>query len=1148
MRASRKKFQTTRNLFLGFLALVTVATVVYINLVNPLFSQAASSYMMATITDDNSTVDFSPGNNNVTATFSYMKVSSSTSDSKIYSAKIILTNLPTGKSKTLKVTLPMGMVWVDDASGDGNLASQLESPDGITSESLNVSPVLGYTFSNSGSRIYHILESSTALTVNIQVKADRTISLTEINDAIKATLSISGESDTIATLSKVSVPTGATTPGNYHGSNRTLYVSRGIDYQTNENLYRRVTAYVVAGYDQVVRLYTQMSFKLTVSDPRAIIKLNADNNLWSIDSSDSANGNYTITFTPETAVHGVYNVPYTINFSNSIPVGTEVQLEYHDGHVLMWTPSGINDISFGGSNTVKFVTLPDEASVAVGQSTLNPNLATSTTQNNNKTSVGLQREEIGTLGYSYINNRGSTDSTPQTLELNFNTNGNTTFGVMAVVIPCGQGVTSIASVDYKTQSNNTWRTATISGGKICSTAGTGHAHITYADLGLTRPSDSNPGNYIKAIRYNLGVIPKGTQLMTTTTYTEGIFIYGRRLNASAGQFTVQSYGTDNDTGITTVNTPAYGGDEGFKDGSIDIAVNKAPVVDAGNRLNFQWTLGTWGNATTLYPYNSPNPVIYIRSELKDSNGNFLPLKDIKVKDSGARGSADITSKFGTITYEDTATARIYKLDGRNVTDGSAAIIHGYVKDTGVTTTGLVITYSVDTDYATPDQRFNLEDALFVQDTVSKTFRTHSITGDPFGISDTPGYENQMVHVATNLYYQVRGFSSVGVDNSARRAGTSDWTKWDEGDDSIISSSDTNIEMKTTVMNNSGVAITNPTIVYVPIPKNGENWGALSYNNQAFNFSMALTGAVTKGSGTNNFTVTYGTNVTPSDDGEALNNQSSKFSASPANWDNVNCIKIVANNIPANPAGTISEYDFTYTLKVVDPASAGDGTLNTWRPVYYQNLVNSNGDVFSGWKNSSYISLKLVDGKINGTLFLDVNENGKFDSGESALTEADWIIALYNKSTNELVKTTTTNANGEYAFGEIPMSADGYYIIVTNKHPLNAAANVSYFFAPKGTTSNTGAYNTDNQAVGDEGSNPIHQTAIIDPISPSMTAGQATYNIGVISWQNNPVLSGINTNGAALYNILMLCGAVGILIIGIVYYRFGARRTSNRITR
>ena len=178
MRASRKKFQTTRNLFLGFLALVTVATVAYINLVNPLFSQAASSYMTATITDDNGTVDFSPGNNNAVATFSYMKVGSSTSDSKIYSVKITLTNLPTGKSKSLKVTLPIGMAWVDDASGDNNLVSQLESPNGITSESLNVAPVLGYTFNRSGSRIYHILDSKPAIVVNIQVKADRSISLT----------------------------------------------------------------------------------------------------------------------------------------------------------------------------------------------------------------------------------------------------------------------------------------------------------------------------------------------------------------------------------------------------------------------------------------------------------------------------------------------------------------------------------------------------------------------------------------------------------------------------------------------------------------------------------------------------------------------------------------------------------------------------------------------------------------------------------------------------------------------------------------------------------------------------------------------------------------------------------------------------------
>ena len=270
--------------------------------------------------------------------------------------------------------------------------------------------------------------------------------------------------------------------------------------------------------------------------------------------------------------------------------------------------------------------------------------------------------------------------------------------------------------------------------------------------------------------------------------------------------------------------------------------------------------------------------------------------------------------------------------------------------------------------------------------------------------------------------------------------------------------------------------------------------------------MALTGAVTKGSGTNNFTVTYGTNVTPSDDGETLNGQSAKFAANPANWDNVNCIKIVANNIPANPVGTISKYDFTYTLKTINTASATDGTLDTWRPVYYQNLVNSNGDNFAGWKNGNYVSLKLVDGKLNGKIFLDTNENGKLDSGESALNESGWSLALYNKSSNELVKTTTTNSNGEYSFGEIPMSANGYYITVTNKHPINGTGT-TYLFTPKGTASNTGSYNTDNQAAGDQTSSPIHKTAKIDPISPSMTAGQATYNIGVVAYSATESYSG-----------------------------------------
>ena len=134
----------------------------------------------------------------------------------------------------------------------------------------------------------------------------------------------------------------------------------------------------------------------------------------------------------------------------------------------------------------------------------------------------------------------------------------------------------------------------------------------------------------------------------------------------------------------------------------------------------------------------------------------------------------------------------------------------------------------------------------------------------------------------------------------------------------------------------------------------------------------------------------------------------------------------------------------------------------------------------------------------GEIFVDADENGKKNASESSLKEAGWNIDLYDKNTNVLIRSTATGSDGKYAFADLAMNENGYYVIVTNKHPINGAGT-TYLFTQKGSESNSGRYNTDNQAEGKTSSNPIHATATIRPISPSRVTGEATYNIGVVEY-------------------------------------------------
>ena len=190
------------------------------------------------------------------------------------------------------------------------------------------------------------------------------------------------------------------------------------------------------------------------------------------------------------------------------------------------------------------------------------------------------------------------------------------------------------------------------------------------------------------------------------------------------------------------------------------------------------------------------------------------------------------------------------------------------------------------------------------------------------------------------------------------------------------------------------------------------------------------------------------------------------------------------------------------MRVVDIDGISDGATDTWRPIYYQKLTNSDGDSFAGWYGASYISIRLADSKINGQLFIDANKNGKFDNGESALRESGWTIELYDRASNQLVQATTTDADGKYEFIELLNADDGYYINVVNKHPITYGEDGGYLFTKKGEASNTGSYSSDNQAVGSKLTTPAHATGYIGPVSPARAEGEATYNVGVYEYVAN----------------------------------------------
>ena len=1087
----RRCSKKLKSAIFGALAVIILATISYVNIINPLFSHAATTYMTATIIDDNGEIDFSPGIDDAVANFSFTKSGTYGASSKIYDVKISLRDMPSNVDKKLQITLPVGMYWQDDGANDANLSSQLDvnrGKNGIESVPVDAQPVLGYEYPNSGSRIYYFAPGSVALVVNLKVKVDSVIDIGYIEDAIKADFYTNGTITETARID-VNVPDGLSKGGRFYTASRKLYVKSGETYQTNDGYYRLIRSGHVIGQYDVKRLIKNTIFNFHVSDPAVKIALLNPGSTWSIDDSGAANGDYVITNTFTSASNGSITVPCAYVIPEEAEDGAIYTIKA-TAETTYYEPDGTErTLNFSNAQTITLEVLPNKGLVTIGWADLNP--ANSATAHDVGFSATSSSEPYaqGSLGVFRINNKGSSDSEALRARLSFDTD---VLGVMAVEIGCGPGAT-IEKLHVKTKSGVE---KDVDYNKTCNQYGFATS-ITYAEMGLER------FDYIKEIEYDFGVIPAGHQISQGAHDTHGFAYVGRFLGSAGdtGVATMELFEKDhpeNTTGVAKVTT-GYTSNAG----TLDLTNHATRVINAGNALNFKIKVSNWAG-TTKYNNTVAAPIVYIRQEAKDASGDFLPISNLKITNDTARGNEDITSYFGQITYEDTADARVYKLDATSVPDGKASLCAVYIGENGVwyDNVGINISWSVNTDITTPDQHYNIANMVFVTDpNRTGNITTHYNRGDPFNITGTP---HNTVYAATTSYYQIRGWMSIGVENSGKHTASEQWLTWEDGANPItIGTAEGSLaDMKATMINNSGVEVEGPTVIYFPIPKKGENWGSLNHDNKAFEFSTALTDAITNPD-KDHFTIEYGKNITPTDDGLNLQSESSKFSSDTSGWTSddwggVNCIKITAMNVPANQPGTADNYDFIYKLKVVDSTNASDGAVNTWRPIYYQQLTNSAGDVFAGWYKGSYVSVKLAEGKVSGQIFIDSNENGKKDSNEQDLKEAGWKIDLYDKASNRLVRSTMSDANGKYNFIELAMSADGYYINVTNKHPIGDT-ETAYLFTKKGAASNTGAYNTDNQAEGSISGSPIHGSAYVGPVSPNNTAGEATYNIGVVEY-------------------------------------------------
>jgi len=131
--------------------------------------------------------------------------------------------------------------------------------------------------------------------------------------------------------------------------------------------------------------------------------------------------------------------------------------------------------------------------------------------------------------------------------------------------------------------------------------------------------------------------------------------------------------------------------------------------------------------------------------------------------------------------------------------------------------------------------------------------------------------------------------------------------------------------------------------------------------------------------------------------------------------------IVGGNFHLRPSG-MDPYIAIDSFNVTTDASAPNGTSWTLF-VEVKGITPLNGEAIDTASASRTIRIFIPPANISGTKFHDLNQNGTRDAGEPGLV--DWTIELKNSSTGAIIATTSTDANGDYKFSNLPV--DNYTV-------------------------------------------------------------------------------------------------------------------------
>ncbi|MFV0529251.1 MAG: InlB B-repeat-containing protein [Lachnospiraceae bacterium] len=863
----------------------------------------------------------------------------------------LVVKLPvSAQNSKIVITLPIGVEWADRGQNNTNLTS-VASVGEITDVPVIQGIYNNTPASNSGKVTYTVNRGVDTITIPFKVRGAGAIAAqTFPNAQITADIYYNGGLQSTSAITRIQLlNNGRLTSGFAYGSSFIASpdvplsfgtTSYGAVYSIYPNSSNNITG-AVHVESLSFTITPKTSTRADTSHLRHWILTNTNTTAFDM-THNAEDGSYT--FTRKSNYPTSFNTAFSIllpsaYFAAGDVITAEIQptVTYYSG--VTYTPA---------ANTFTLSIKGDSPQIWVNSST--GGVAVNGTYTSTAANFGTAANTYGALHGYTIGNRGGADSTPQKLTFTFDTE-RLGYKVFHAIVPTGATRNDIELTILNRETHAT-RSLTYTGTTTASEL------ITPYKLGLTA------NEYIQQASYTVSTIPSGYQ----STLTTETFLYGSIFEAGSQSTNVTTATTgftlqvrdDKTLDVNATGTILY---TPITSGGLAAAPYKsdAQIITAGSNatLRYEVVTGNRQYGVTINPriyfYNPSEAVVDIsKIVVTDVYGNPIPSSSLtitKLTGSEAKGAKELIV-----------------IDTSKITDDRATLMSDYSTSAYRTWRTLYVDIPVTVPASAAGGLYKAMDTFFLEDeNASKGWSTeNSSSSDPYGLKQTSGAIISGVASKASGYFEIIPKTDMAVTTESKLASASDstYTSYD-GSNPTQLSTESPLTIRTTITNYADAPI-KESAIYIPIPKKGDNWGSLQYNNESFAFSMQLTEEVTNPV-SDLFSIQYAT-VTPTDDETALSNQIFEdYNA--ANKELYNCIRIT--NIRSIPESAAS-YEFLTQLALA--ADLTESSVSAWYPLVYQDLTTGNGAAYKKWSQGSPLGIWA---SAASTIFYNDPQKGDF---------------------------------------------------------------------------------------------------------------------------------------------------------------------------